>query len=72
VRITYTAFRIYFFQSKMAPFFARLERAKKPGYPLQVLGFANANPAGFPLLSLARAQRAAKLRTQFCGRSICA
>ncbi|MDR1315676.1 MAG: hypothetical protein LBK13_02280 [Spirochaetales bacterium] len=26
---------------------------KKPGFPLQVLGFANANPAGFPLQSLA-------------------
>jgi hypothetical protein len=30
-------------------------RPKKPGFPLQVLGFANANPAGFPLQSLARA-----------------
>jgi hypothetical protein len=36
-----------------APFFAR-SRAKKPGFPLQVLGFAHANPAGFPLQSLAR------------------
>jgi hypothetical protein len=27
---------------------------KKPGFPLQVLGFANANPVGFPLQSLAR------------------
>jgi hypothetical protein len=26
---------------------------KKPGFPLQVLGFAYANPAGFPLQSLA-------------------
>jgi hypothetical protein len=26
---------------------------QKPGFPLQVLGFANANPAGFPLQSLA-------------------
>jgi hypothetical protein len=64
--------------------FGRIFGAKrqKPGFPLQVLGFANANPAGFPLQSLARpgaAQnrfailsparthgRAAKLRTQFC------
>jgi hypothetical protein len=28
--------------------------AAGPGYPLQFLGFAHANPAGFPLLSLAR------------------
>jgi hypothetical protein len=28
-------------------------RAKKPGFPLQVLGFACAKPAGFPLQSLA-------------------
>jgi hypothetical protein len=27
---------------------------KKPGFPLQVLGFAYAKPAGFPLQSLAR------------------
>jgi hypothetical protein len=26
---------------------------KKTGFPLQVLGFAYANPAGFPLQSLA-------------------
>jgi hypothetical protein len=26
---------------------------KKPGFPLQVLGFAHTNPAGFPLQSLA-------------------
>jgi hypothetical protein len=30
--------------------------AKKPGFPLQVLGFAYANPVGFPLQSLARLQ----------------
>jgi hypothetical protein len=29
---------------------------QKPGFPLQVLGFANANPVGFPLQSLARRQ----------------
>jgi hypothetical protein len=29
-------------------------RRKKPGFPLQVLGFAYANPVGFPLQSLAR------------------
>jgi hypothetical protein len=28
--------------------------AKKPGFPLQVLGSAHALPAGFPLQSLAR------------------
>jgi hypothetical protein len=28
-------------------------RRKKPGFPLQVLGFAYANPVGFPLQSLA-------------------
>jgi hypothetical protein len=27
---------------------------KKPGFPLQVLGFAYAKPAGFPLQSLVR------------------
>jgi hypothetical protein len=32
---------------------------KKPGFPLQVLGFAYANPAGFPLQSLARAANGA-------------
>jgi hypothetical protein len=31
-------------------------RAKKTGFPLQVLGFAYANPVGFPLQSLARRQ----------------
>jgi hypothetical protein len=34
--------------------FCGAKRRKKPGYPLQFLGFAYANPAGFPLLSLAR------------------
>jgi hypothetical protein len=29
---------------------------KKPGFPLQVLGFANANPVGFPLQSPCAAQ----------------
>jgi hypothetical protein len=36
----------------MARFFVR-GRTKKPGFPLQVLGFAHANPVGFPLQSLA-------------------
>jgi hypothetical protein len=36
--------------------FLRLRR-KKPGFPLQVLGSADALPVGFPLQSLARAQR---------------
>jgi hypothetical protein len=31
-------------------------KRQKPGFPLQVLGFANANPAGFPLQSLAQRQ----------------
>jgi hypothetical protein len=44
----------------MARFFAR-SRAKKPGFPLQVLGFANANPVGFPLQSLARQLRTSSL-----------
>jgi hypothetical protein len=39
---------------------------RKPGFPLQVLGFANANPAGFPLQSLARAQRQRKIASRFC------
>jgi hypothetical protein len=30
---------------------------KKPGFPLQVLGFAYANPVGFPLQSLAQQLR---------------
>jgi hypothetical protein len=34
-------------------FWTRSARPKKPGFPLQVLGFAYANPAGFPLQSLA-------------------
>jgi hypothetical protein len=42
--------------------FGRIFGAKrqKPGFPLQVPGFANANPAGFPLQSLARAPAAAR------------
>jgi hypothetical protein len=52
----------------MAHFFARSRRAKKPGFPLQVLGFAYANPVGFPLQSLARAQRRpANLQSNFAG-----
>jgi hypothetical protein len=31
-------------------------RRKKPGFPLQVLGFAYANPVGFPLQSHCAAQ----------------
>jgi hypothetical protein len=51
----------------LGAFFCPQSRAKKPGFPLQVLGSANALPVGFPLQSLARAQRqTAKLRTQFC------
>jgi hypothetical protein len=47
----------------MARFFARSLRAKKPGFPLQVLGFANANPVGFPLQSLARAPAATRKKS---------
>jgi hypothetical protein len=39
--------------SSGAFFWARFARPKKPGFPLQVLGFAYANPVGFPLQSLA-------------------
>jgi hypothetical protein len=35
----------------MCAFFAA--DREKPGFPLQVLGFADANPVGFPLQSLA-------------------
>jgi hypothetical protein len=51
-----------------AHFFARLEQAKKPGFPLQVLGFAHANPVGFPLQSLARLRANCSLFLQ--GRSL--
>jgi hypothetical protein len=34
----------------LAPFLPA-KPGKKPGFPLQVLGFANANPVGFPLQS---------------------
>jgi hypothetical protein len=37
-----------------APHTIRQFPGKKPGFPLQLLGFAHANPAGFPLQSLAR------------------
>jgi hypothetical protein len=39
-------------------FFLSEDGPKKPGFPLQVLGFAAANPVGFPLQSLARAPAA--------------
>ncbi|MDR1317566.1 MAG: hypothetical protein LBK13_11910, partial [Spirochaetales bacterium] len=42
---------------------------KKPGFPLQVLGSANALPVGFPLQSLAQRQR--KTASRFC-RHLCA
>jgi hypothetical protein len=36
---------------------------KKPGFPLQVLGFAYANPVGFPLQSLApRSERICRMQ----------
>jgi hypothetical protein len=39
--------------SSGAFFLAGNARQKKPGFPLQVLGFAHANPVDFPLQSLA-------------------
>jgi hypothetical protein len=39
----------------LGAFRAGLPSGAEPGFPLQVLGFANANPVGFPLQSLARA-----------------
>jgi hypothetical protein len=52
-------------------FLAGSARQKKPGFPLQVLGFANANPVGFPLQSLARAPAAAhEFALQIRGRII--
>jgi hypothetical protein len=36
---------------------------QKPGFPLQVLGFAYANPVGFPLQSLARKKCLPKTNT---------
>jgi hypothetical protein len=36
--------------------FSRMRR-EKPGFPLQVLGFAAANPVGFPLQSLAHGRQ---------------
>jgi hypothetical protein len=44
-------------------------RPKKPGFPLQVLGFANANPVGFPLQSLAQRQRQSHTRIRACATS---
>jgi hypothetical protein len=51
---------------RKATVFGRIFGAKrqKPGFPLQVLGFAHANPVGFPLQSRMHG-RAAKLRMQF-------
>jgi hypothetical protein len=42
-------------------FWARFAHPKKPGFPLQVRGSADALPVGFPLQSLAHRQ----LRNQF-------
>ncbi|MDR1317420.1 MAG: hypothetical protein LBK13_11165, partial [Spirochaetales bacterium] len=39
-------------------------KRRKPGFPLQFLGFAHANPAGFPLQSRMHG-RAAKLQRNF-------
>jgi hypothetical protein len=43
--------------SSGAFFWACFARPKKPGFPLQVLGPPYGGPVGFPLQSLARAQR---------------
>jgi hypothetical protein len=42
----------------LGAFLGRPLAAQKPGFPLQVLGSANALPVGFPLQSLARAPAA--------------
>jgi hypothetical protein len=42
--------------SNLGAFFCPHTRAKKPGFPLQFLGFAYANPVGFSLQSLAQRQ----------------
>jgi hypothetical protein len=49
--------------------FGRIFGAKrqKPGFPLQVLGFANANPVGFPLQSLA--PRSGSAESEFTAKS---
>jgi hypothetical protein len=39
------------------------QNCDQPGFPLQVLGFAHANPVGFPLQSLAH-RRAAILHSK--------
>jgi hypothetical protein len=41
---------------------SKFPNRKKPGFPLQVLGFAHANPVGFPLQSLAQRQLSIKSR----------
>ncbi|MDR1317792.1 MAG: hypothetical protein LBK13_13075 [Spirochaetales bacterium] len=52
----------------MGAFFLSEDGQKKPGFPLQVLGSANALPVGFPLQSLARAPAAAReIASQFRG-----
>jgi hypothetical protein len=53
----------------LGAFFCPQGRAKKPGFPLQVLGFATANPVGFPLQSLAHGslEPAPELPRQFRG-----
>jgi hypothetical protein len=57
-------FRIHSVVSELirAHFWAA-QAAQKPGFPLQVLGFANANPVGFPLQSLARAAAATRKKS---------
>jgi hypothetical protein len=43
--------KVIAFHHTMGAFLGRHKAAQKPGFPLQVLGFANANPVGFPLQS---------------------
>jgi hypothetical protein len=43
----------------------KTQNRKKPGFPLQFLGFAYANPAGFPLQSLAPRSGSAKSLRNF-------
>jgi hypothetical protein len=40
-----------FSEEEFGRIFCGAQRRKKPGFPLQVLGFAYANPVGFPLQS---------------------
>ncbi|MDR1315937.1 MAG: hypothetical protein LBK13_03595, partial [Spirochaetales bacterium] len=58
----------------LGTFLARPQAAQKPGFPLQVLGIANAIPVGFPLQShcaAAAQNQAPKLPTAISGAATC-